>query len=132
MAWVYCCRRSSILEMGKAGWDFFTLLLKGRRRVEPRASLLLCSQLTLNPSQSPPRSQTSMPWLLSSTLSCRMLASRQTYLFFMERFRHSVRSASYIGQTEVWAIGSHSKAHTPAPNDPTHLSSHPLPCHRGL
>lgn len=33
MAWVYCSRRPSILEMGRAGWDFFTLLLEDRRRV---------------------------------------------------------------------------------------------------
>lgn len=40
MACVYCSSRSSILEMGKAGWDFFTLLLEGRRRVTPHAPSL--------------------------------------------------------------------------------------------
>lgn len=35
MAWVYCSSRSSILEMGRAGWDLFTLLLEGGRRVTP-------------------------------------------------------------------------------------------------
>ena len=35
-AWVYCSSRSSILEMGRAGWDFLTLLLE-ERRVLPRS-----------------------------------------------------------------------------------------------
>lgn len=38
-AWVYCSSRSSILEMGRAGWDFLTLLLEERRVLAQEPSL---------------------------------------------------------------------------------------------
>lgn len=51
MACVYCSSRSSILEIGRAGWDFFTLLLEGRRRSCPMTlASLLHSTLSLHQS----------------------------------------------------------------------------------
>lgn len=40
MACVYCSSLSSIVEMGRAGWDFFMLLLEERRRVMAQAPSL--------------------------------------------------------------------------------------------
>ena len=119
-AWVYCSSRSSILEMGRAGWDLFTLLL-GREGSWPRAlPSALC--LTLSTRHSSLGPQTSTSWAPSSAFPWRTLGpafpwrtwvlpplenhgsclgSSQTYLFLMERFRDSVLSLSCGVQAEM-------------------------------